>query len=140
MGDSRAVRDFFVEIDGLHDKLNFAEIKREYKNAKFGTANLHDESSQRLLRILYSLNDLTVERQYVMDYVRELCDRISSYDEVVDARIPGAKLHTVNEIFRLSREFDDDRDREMKHLIDKFWDNIMTTIGIYFLTLDVHRL
>ena len=139
MGDSKAVRDFFVEIDALHDKLNFVEIKREYNNAKFGTANLHDESSQRLLRILYSLNDLTVERQYVMDYVRELCDRISSYDEVVDSGVPESKLHTVNEIFRLSREFDDDSDRETPELIDTFWDNIMTTIGIYFLTLDVHQ-
>ena len=139
MGDSKAVRDFFVEIDALHDKLNFVEIKREYNNAKFGTANLHDESSQRLLRILYSLNDLTVERQYVMDYVRELCDRISSYDEVVDSGVPESKLHTVNEIFRLSREFDDDSDRETPELIDRFWDNIMTTIGIYFLTLDVHQ-
>ena len=139
MGDLRAVGDFFVEIDGLHGKLNLANVKRVYINANFGTANLHAESSQGLLRKMYSLDDLTVERQNVMDYVRKLCDNISSYDEVTDTRLPMTQLHTVNEIFRLSREFDDDNDRVTPELIDRFWDNIMTTIGIYFLTLDARR-
>ena len=139
MGNLKAVRDFFVEIDGLHDKLNLEEIRQRYNNAEFEKHDLHRPHSQKLLRMLYSLNDVTVERQCVMDYVRGLCNGISSYDDVVDSRIPETKVHTVNEIFRLSREFDEDDDREKSHLIDRFWDNIMTTVGIYFLTLDVHR-
>ena len=139
MGDLKAVSDFFQKVDGLHNGLIFSDIRRKYNNAKFGAADLHDAGSQKLLRELYSLNDLTTERQYVMDYVRKLCDMINSYYQVVDSRIPETQLHTVNEIFRLSREFDDDIDRETLELIDRFWDNIMTTVGIYFLTLDVHR-
>ena len=139
MSDLKAVREFFKEIDELHDNLNLEKIKLMYNNAEFENHDLHDADSQKLLRKLYSLNDLTVERQYVMDYVRELCDRISSYDEVIDARFPTTQLHTVNEIFRLSREFDNNSNRQAPDLIDRFWDNIMTTIGIHFLTLDAHE-